>query len=270
LLNAGATPGYQLLVQIEGHGVDPDKRGAIGGWEATAQQRFERLLRETGVYAGVLISDDELRLVYAPSGETSGWLAFPLDPAWTIERKRELLDGAFQMYRRRGTPDDWNAQIERAKCLSDDEREHLLGTIAAEVGDETPARRRFVNWDEVAEMSRHGIGFGSHSGSHANLTRLQGAALERELREPLETLRRPGVNHVPVLAYPNGDYSDAVVDAARAAGYQAAVTVRRGLESFVAADRFRLRRIGVHEDVSRSVPTLALHIGRQSRAAGRW
>lgn len=169
--------------------------------------------------------------------------------------------------RRRGTPDEWNAQIERAKGLSDDEREDLLGTIAAEVGDETPAGRRFVNWDEVAEMSRHGIGFGSHSGSHANLTRLSGAALERELREPLETLRRRGVNHVPVLAYPNGDYSDAVVDAARAAGYQAAVTVRRGLESFVAADRFRLRRIGVHEDVTRSVPTLALHIGRQSRAA---
>jgi hypothetical protein len=69
---------WQLLVQIEGGAVDPDERGALDGWEATAHQRFERLLRETGVFAGVLISAKELRLVYAPRGETSGWLSFPL------------------------------------------------------------------------------------------------------------------------------------------------------------------------------------------------
>jgi peptidoglycan/xylan/chitin deacetylase (PgdA/CDA1 family) len=169
--------------------------------------------------------------------------------------------------RRRGRSEEWDSLIERAKDLSDEDRQNLLGTIAAEVGGAVRGGRRFVNWDEVAEMSRHGITFGSHSSSHANLTRLSGAALERELREPLEMLCRRGVNHVPVLAYPNGDHTDAVVAAARAAGYRAAVTVRRGLESSVPADRFRLRRIGVHEDVSRSAPTLALHIGRQSLAA---
>ena len=39
-------PPLQLLVRIE-DGVDLDKRGALGGWEATPHQRFERLLRET-------------------------------------------------------------------------------------------------------------------------------------------------------------------------------------------------------------------------------
>ena len=33
-------------------GIDPDARGALDGWEATPHQRFERLLRETGVGAG--------------------------------------------------------------------------------------------------------------------------------------------------------------------------------------------------------------------------
>ncbi len=69
---------WQLLVRIEEGTVNPDERGALGGWEATAQQRFERLLRETGVFAGILISAKEMRLVYAPRGETSGWLGFPL------------------------------------------------------------------------------------------------------------------------------------------------------------------------------------------------
>jgi hypothetical protein len=55
---------WQLLVRVEPVGVDPDARGTLDGWEATAHQRFERLLRETGVYAGVLISDKELRLIY--------------------------------------------------------------------------------------------------------------------------------------------------------------------------------------------------------------
>ena len=66
--------GWQILVRIEAPGVDPDERGALEGWEATPHQRFERLLRETGVPIGLLITDEELRLVYAPRGETTGWL----------------------------------------------------------------------------------------------------------------------------------------------------------------------------------------------------
>ena len=44
---------WQLLVRIEAAGVDPDARGALDGWEATPHQRFERLLRDTGVFAGL-------------------------------------------------------------------------------------------------------------------------------------------------------------------------------------------------------------------------
>jgi hypothetical protein len=96
---AGKEPGHQLLVRIEDFGIDPDARGALDGWEATPQQRFERLLRETGVEAGVLFcdhgrnaNDAQLRLVYAPKGETSGWLAFPLRPLASVAG-RSMLGG---------------------------------------------------------------------------------------------------------------------------------------------------------------------------------
>ncbi len=46
---------WQLLVRIEERGVDPDARNALDGWEATPHQRFERLLRDTGVFSGLLI-----------------------------------------------------------------------------------------------------------------------------------------------------------------------------------------------------------------------
>jgi hypothetical protein len=83
-----------LLVRIEDEGVEPDKRGALGGWEASPHQRFERLLRENaaGVRAGILLTDDQLRLVYAPKGETSGWLSFPLRALATVAG-RPMLGG---------------------------------------------------------------------------------------------------------------------------------------------------------------------------------
>lgn len=94
---------WQLLVSLLAARVDPDRRGAVEGWEATPQQRFERLLRETGVLAGVMITDRELRLVYAPRGETSGWLAFPLRSLATVAGRPilaglKLVLGSFRLF----------------------------------------------------------------------------------------------------------------------------------------------------------------------------
>ncbi len=102
-LGAGNTP-WQLLVRIEAPGIDPDARAALEGWEATPHQRLERLLRETGIFAGLLITEKnerkdgedhyapELRLIYAPSGETSGHLTFPLHALATVAG-RPMLGG---------------------------------------------------------------------------------------------------------------------------------------------------------------------------------
>jgi peptidoglycan/xylan/chitin deacetylase (PgdA/CDA1 family) len=215
------------------------------GWIDNYRYAFP-LLRKYGVPATIFLATG-----YIGSDE---WL-------WS-DRLGDLL-----RRRRQGTPAQWNRAIERAKDLPDRERDALLCSLAMDADDTQDPGRRFLDWNEIREMARHGVAFGSHTSSHANLSRLSGAALERELREPLERLRTNGIPHVPVLAYPNGDHTDAVVQAARAAGYSAAVSVRAGLESKFPSDRFRLRRINVHEDVSRSAPALALHIGRQSLTA---
>ena len=95
---------WQLLVRIEAPGVDPDARNALDGWEATPHQRFERLLRDTGVFAGLLISErderkdgevryyPEFRLIYAPRGETSGHQSFPVRPMAMVAG-RPMLGG---------------------------------------------------------------------------------------------------------------------------------------------------------------------------------
>jgi hypothetical protein len=83
---------WQLLIRVEAAGIGPDGRAQLDGWEASPHQRFERLLKDTGVFAGLLVTDRELRLVYAPRGETSGYLSFPLRPLGMVAG-RPMLGG---------------------------------------------------------------------------------------------------------------------------------------------------------------------------------
>jgi hypothetical protein len=64
-------------------------------WTASPQAKFERLLRETGVYTGLLCNGTQLRLVYAPKGETSGHITFPFQAMCEVAG-REIL-GAMHM-----------------------------------------------------------------------------------------------------------------------------------------------------------------------------
>jgi hypothetical protein len=80
LVPAASGEGVQLLVQELPPLTSLDQKVADGEhlWRATPQERFERLLRETGVEAGVLFNGSQLRLVVAPKGESSGHLTFRL------------------------------------------------------------------------------------------------------------------------------------------------------------------------------------------------
>jgi hypothetical protein len=72
----GASP-WQLLVRLlePNQDLNQSQRGT-GGLEASAHGRMERLLRHTGVPAGLLFNGRTLRLISAPRGESSGWLDF--------------------------------------------------------------------------------------------------------------------------------------------------------------------------------------------------
>jgi hypothetical protein len=70
----------QLLLLELATGTALDQKVTDGEhlWKATHQERFERLLRDTGVEAGLLFNGSQLRLVVAPKGESSGHLTFTL------------------------------------------------------------------------------------------------------------------------------------------------------------------------------------------------
>lgn len=74
--------------------IDPEtERG--NGWKARLQAKFERLLRETQIPIGLLWNGVELRLVYAPRGESSGHLTFPVQAMTEVAGR--LILGALDM-----------------------------------------------------------------------------------------------------------------------------------------------------------------------------
>lgn len=58
--------------------LDAEPKEKSNSWVASPQARFERLLRETEVPIGILATGRLIRLVYAPRGESSGHITFPV------------------------------------------------------------------------------------------------------------------------------------------------------------------------------------------------
>jgi hypothetical protein len=102
--SAGA-PAWQLLVQVLPPGVSFDD-GAEGDgrrWHASPQVRLERLLQETGLPAGLLFNGEAIRLVYAPRGESSGHITWPIYALCEVQGRPVLsallmLAGGFRLF----------------------------------------------------------------------------------------------------------------------------------------------------------------------------
>ena len=77
---ADPTREWILLIQVLPTGTDLDSVAVMEarGWQASPQARFERLLRETGIGIGLLVNGRQIRLVYAPRIESSGYVTFNL------------------------------------------------------------------------------------------------------------------------------------------------------------------------------------------------
>ncbi len=115
-------------------------------------------------------------------------------------------------------------------------------------------RRRVNDWDEAPEMRAAlltadgmraledaGMQLGSHTLTHCRLTSSTDAELAEELAESREILASVASRPLPVVAYPYGDVDERVKQAARAAGYEAALAVNSGPLD-LRADPFEIRR----------------------------
>lgn len=127
------------------------------------------------------------------------------------------------------------------------------------------ARERKLTDDELRELVASGrIEIGSHTLTHCNLARTAPADRDHELVESRRQLE--AVTGVPVrsFAYPFGIYSPSDVEAARAAGYETAVTTVEGVDVFdPLPDPLDLKRVKVSGKDSQLAFVMRLRGGRR-------
>jgi peptidoglycan/xylan/chitin deacetylase (PgdA/CDA1 family) len=104
---------------------------------------------------------------------------------------------------------------------------------------------RHLDWPAVREMASRGVTFGSHSASHADLTRLMNDALRADLTRSRRTLEDAIGRPVRTLSYPFGRYNVAVRGTAYDAGFDAAFSLYPSHRN-VTINRYALRRNAVY------------------------
>jgi len=162
-----------------------------------------------------------------------------------------------------------DSAIEMCKGLPEEEIHNFIKEISEAFGVGFPDDRVLINWDEVEEMSRYGISFGSHSSTHRILTKLPVKEIQKEIGDSLQTLRERKINDIPVFCYPNGNYNQEIIKQVKAAGYQAAMGTHFGFEDGIQRDLFGLKRINIHNDISATVPLFTFHMSGFNRLLTR-
>lgn len=130
-------------------------------------------------------------------------------------------------------------------------RQHgLTATIFLATG--LIGRPKMLTWEQVREMETAGMHFGSHTVTHPVLTHLPEPAIREELSESRERLRREVARPSRWFCYPKGAYNAAALRVAREY-YAGALCTEEGPVA-QGDDLHRIRRISVHDDVTRTTP----------------
>jgi peptidoglycan/xylan/chitin deacetylase (PgdA/CDA1 family) len=133
----------------------------------------------------------------------------------------------------------------KAKGLWGETRTKFVDAVEEALRPSAPSTpTRMLDWNQIREMRRAGIAFGSHTVTHPVLSCLPEAELMTELRESRRQLSEMLDEPVVTFAYPNGkvgDYTERAKILLKECGYKCAVTTVSGFNpSF--ADPFELKR----------------------------
>ena len=151
------------------------------------------------------------------------------------------------------------AVIERMKQLDASERDKVLHELEELFQGSRPfGRPMMVTWPQVLEMSRGGIHFGSHTKSHAILTKVSNKEATEEIVASQEMIEKKLGTPCTLFCYPNGDRNDEVKTIVQN-HYKAAVTTRHGSVN-AQDDLWALKRIAIHNDVTYTKAMFACRI----------
>lgn len=128
---------------------------------------------------------------------------------------------------------------------------------------EESGRQLFISWEQVREMRKAGMWFGSHTRSHQILSHLSEADQLAELSDSKRVLEERIGERIDALAYPVGgrdSYTEITRQAAASCGYKVAFNFVGGVNRNPAVRRYELLRIAIDENMD--FATLKRAVGR--------
>jgi peptidoglycan/xylan/chitin deacetylase (PgdA/CDA1 family) len=146
------------------------------------------------------------------------------------------------------------------KSFSPDEREKILEYFRSEIMRNRRLPAQIMSWEEAKEMQATGlVRFGAHSANHEILDQVSLSTARHEVTKSRDEIQKHLCRDVNLFAYPNGNFNSDIQQVVKDNGFIGAVTTRKG---FVRRDTplMEIPRIGIHEDISNSVPMLRSRI----------
>lgn len=151
-----------------------------------------------------------------------------------------------------------NSVINFLKNKSEESLESVIQDLKKITGNTTlPKKRLLLDWSEVKKMAEHGIIFGSHTKSHAILTNFKDVKkINVELAESKIKIEDKTGNNSQCFCFPNGNWNPHLIKLVKNNGYKCAFIGESGSIDGK-CDLFKLKRIGIHNDVSFNMPFFA-------------
>ena len=143
--------------------------------------------------------------------------------------------------------------IQIVKNYTPEKREALFSFLRS-TSTSLPSVRMLMNWEEAREMHASSlVSFGAHSANHVILDQVPLEIAEEEIINSRDEIEFRLGKPPELFAYPNGNYSKDLQALLKEKGFNGAVTTRKGWFN-KNADLYEIPRIGIHEDISSTIP----------------
>lgn len=139
--------------------------------------------------------------------------------------------------------------IEHLKQYRIEEIESIFEDIGLVHSSDKHTMPVMLTWEQVREMSAHGIDFGSHGKSHNILTQITDEEIAEELMESRDAISRSIGREVYMISYPNGNYNSNILKITEAAKYIVGFTCKPGINE-IPGNWLMMKRRHVREDVT--------------------
>ncbi|MHC4570462.1 MAG: polysaccharide deacetylase family protein [Planctomycetota bacterium] len=174
-------------------------------------------------------------------------------PTWLREYTNKMFNDFSEAKRNRKIKLDtyWLTQINPGKLFYTEQ--DILKRLR---GFELLSNARMMSWQQIKEMSDHGMDFGSHSLTHPFLINLNVNKLKDEIVGSKVAIEEALGRPVEFFSYPYGKFNEEVVKVVEQAKFLGACTTDLGVANAY-NERYLLKRLGV-----RSLLDLKLYFSR--------